>query len=225
MNRVRQFVPGGLYGAPLRWATPRLAGVSPEHHIALTFDDGPDPRSTPVLLETLARHDVRATFFLIGEHVEQHPQLVRDMHEAGHEIAVHGWTHTCTLRVPPLRLRRGVTRTAALLTEITGLRPRWYRPPYGITTLATKDAARAAGLTPVLWTAWGRDWSQYVGPDGVVARVQRTLRPGGTVLLHDTDRYASPHSWQRTNAAVDRLLPLWRSAGVPVGPLLEHWAN
>jgi len=174
-------------------------------------------------LETLAKHGVTATFFLIGEHLAGHRALVEEMHEAGHELAVHGWTHMCAVAVAPRRLSDEVTATADAIADITGTAPRWYRPPYGVTTLASTDAARNAGLAPVLWTSWGRDWSRWVGPGGIVRRVNRTLRPGGTVLLHDTDRYASAGSWERTNEALNRLLPAWHDTGVPVGPLADHW--
>lgn len=221
--RVRQWLPGALYGPPLRWTTPVLAGRSDRHHIALTIDDGPDQRSTPSVLKTLARFDVRATFFVIGEHVDQHRDLILEMTGTGHEIAVHGWTHTSVLRLHPDQLRRDLARTADLLTEITGTPPRWYRPPYGIMTLASRDIARTIGLTPVLWTAWGRDWSRYVTSHGIVRQVNRTLRTGGTVLLHDTDRYAAPDSWRRTDRALEILLRQWQDAAIPVGPLGEHW--
>lgn len=222
-TRIRQYMPAALYGAPLRWSTPRLAGRSEPRHIALTFDDGPDPRSTPTLLKTLDEHDVRATFFLVGEHIEPNRRLVAEMHAAGHEVAVHGWTHRCVLGIPPARLRNDLARTSELIATITGALPRWYRPPHGVTTLACQDAAEEAGLTTVLWTAWGRDWSRHVDAAGIVGRVNGTLRPGGTILLHDTDRYAAQGSWRRTNAAVDRLLSQWREARIPIGRLKDHW--
>jgi peptidoglycan/xylan/chitin deacetylase (PgdA/CDA1 family) len=202
---------------------PQLSGRSSKHHIALTLDDGPDPTSTPAILETLASHDVRATFFVVGEHAVSHPDLVRSMHAAGHEIAVHGWTHSCVFRVPPDRLTAEVVRAASTVGDLVGSPPRWYRPPYGVSSLASNDAARRAGLTPVLWTAWGRDWSRHVTTRGIAARVGLTLRPGGTVLLHDTDRYAASGSWRRTNTALNALLTCWRERAIPVGPLAEHW--
>lgn len=225
IGRIRQFLPGALYGPPLRWTTPRLAGRSDRRHIALTLDDGPDPGSTPALLATLRRHDVRATFFLVGEHIGANRGLVSEMHEEGHELAVHGWSHRCTLLLSPARLRRDIATTVGAITEITGIAPRWYRPPYGVTTMASRDAAGGSGLAPVLWTAWGRDWSRHVDARGVVDRVERTLRPGGTVLLHDTDRYSAPGSWLRTDQALSELLTRWGDAAVPVGPLRDHWAS
>lgn len=218
-----RWLPGALYGPPLRWTTPTLAGRSDRRHIALTFDDGPDSCSTPQLLATLERHDVRATFFLIGEHIAAHRDLIRQMYDRGHELAIHGWTHSCVLKLSPQALEGDLRRASETLADVTGTPPRWYRPPYGVTTIAAKQVSAQAGLTPVLWTAWGRDWSRHVGAGGIVRRVNRTLKPGGTVLLHDTDRYASPDSWRRTITATDLLLTRWHDAGIPVGPLAEHW--
>lgn len=222
-GRLDQWKPGALYGAPLRRMTPRLAGQSSLPHIALTLDDGPDLRSTPAILETLSRHGVRATFFLIGEHIQSHRSLIEVMHASGHELAVHGWTHRCTLRIPPAQLQREITATADAIADITGTMPRWYRPPYGVHTKASMGAAQALELEPVHWTAWGRDWSHRSTPQSIDRHLTKTLLPGGTVLLHDTDRYASSGSWQRTNAALQHLLPRWRDAGLKVGPLNEHW--
>ena len=225
MSVLDRYLPGSLYGPARRLLTPRMAGRSDRPHIALTFDDGPDLRSTPEILETLARHGIRATFFLIGEHLRSAGGLVGEMSAAGHEIAVHGWTHRCVVSRPGEDLTVDLRRASDLLESLTGGAPRWYRPPFGIATRASGRAARSSGLETILWTAWGRDWSAWVGPAGIDWRVRRTLRPGGTVLLHDTDRYAATGSWTRTNAALRRMLPRWLDAGCAVGPLGEHWGS
>lgn len=221
--RAEQVLPSSLYGPARRLLTPRTAGRNRSNHIALTLDDGPDPASTPTIVRTLNSHAVRATFFLIGRHIRPVANLLREMHEAGHELAVHGWTHQCAMRVPPRLLAEDVARTRDLIEDCVGVAPRWYRPPYGIATLASTRAAEAAGLETMLWTAWGRDWAGWISPRGIERRVQRTIRPGGTVLLHDTDRYASPGSWRNTNASLCGLLPRWRELGWPVGTVREHW--
>jgi len=233
-------VAGGvaLAGAPLaasvqpvrRVLTPRvlpdrLSGNSTCHHVALTFDDGPDRRSTPAFLDLLAECDVRATFFLLGRYAAAEPGLVRRMADAGHEVGVHGWTHRCVAWTGASRLLGDLRATGRLLGQLTGRPVRWYRPPYGVLTTHALLAARAAGLTTVLWSDWGVDWRRGRSPEQVLATLTRALRPGGTVLLHDTDRTSAPGSWQTTLAATERLLDLLASRAVPVGPLAEHFPD
>jgi peptidoglycan/xylan/chitin deacetylase (PgdA/CDA1 family) len=221
---VLQATPALTSIAPARRVLmPRLSGRSDRHHIALSFDDGPDPVSTPYFLDLLAARGVAATFFLLGHHAARERSLVRDLAEAGHEVAVHGWTHECLALVPPRRIARELARTREVLEETTGTPVRWYRPPYGVLTAAGLWAAGRAGLRTVLWSAWGVDWSAGATPTTIVRRVSHAVRPGGTVLLHDTDRTSAPGSWRRTLAATAALLDGWEDAGVPVGPLREHW--
>jgi peptidoglycan/xylan/chitin deacetylase (PgdA/CDA1 family) len=125
--------------------------------------------------------------------------------------------------MPPGRLARELALTRDELEQTGGVPVRWYRPPYGVWTAAGVRAAGRADLETVLWTAWGRDWSARATPATIVARVSRTVRPGGTVLLHDTDRTSAPDSWRRTLAATASLLDRWQASGVAVGPLREHW--
>ncbi|MFC9810160.1 polysaccharide deacetylase family protein [Streptomyces griseoaurantiacus] len=201
---------------------PRLAGIGRPGHVALTFDDGPDPLSTPLFLEALDELMVRATFFVLGESVLRHPEVARETARRGHELAVHGWTHDRPWLPAPARDAREVARAAEAVAEVTGRRPRWYRPPYGILTSGRWAAARRAGLRPVLWSAWGRDWTVDATADSVRATVEADLRGGGTVLLHDTDRAAAPDCWKATLEALPALVTDCRRAGLTVGPLADH---
>lgn len=142
------------------------------------------------------------------------------MAAVGHEIGLHGGDHRCTALLPPGRLYGRLRRDR--IEDVSGVALRWYRPPYGVLTTETLLAARRLGLDPVLWTAWGREWERRATPERIVGSVMRTLRPGGTLLLHDTDRHAPQGCWRRTHAAAERLLggPLSDAA---LGPLGEHW--
>ncbi len=203
---------------------PRLSGRSDVHHIALTFDDGPDPASTPAFLDELDRLGVRATFFVLGRHLGDRA-LLREMVAAGHEIGVHGWDHRPVAMHTPRSLHDGLARTRDLVEDTVGGAVRWYRPPYGLVTLASWWAARRVGLDTVLWSAWGRDWEPRASADSVARRVGSQLQPGGTVLLHDSDRTSAPGSWRATLGATGRLVPAWQASGLRVGPLAEHWRD
>jgi peptidoglycan/xylan/chitin deacetylase (PgdA/CDA1 family) len=219
-----QLAPALTSVAPLRHRLlPRLSGRSRRDHVALTYDDGPDPASTPAFLDLLDEHRVSATFFLLGAHVEANRGLVEEMTRRGHETAVHGWDHRCLAVKRPGALRDEIRRTVDLLESVTGRRPRWYRPPYGVLTTEGLLAARACGLRTVLWTAWGVDWTSTATAESVAHRVSAALRPGGTVLLHDTDRTSAPGSWRATLAASRLLLEDWAASGLDVGPLRRHW--
>ncbi|MFI1164373.1 polysaccharide deacetylase family protein [Streptomyces sp. NPDC020801] len=200
---------------------PRLAGAGRPDHVALTFDDGPDPGCTPHFLDALDRLTVRATFFVLGERAARFPELTRHIAERGHELAVHGWTHSRPWFPAPGRDLREMEHAARAVYD-TGRRPRWYRPPYGILTAGRWAAARRTGLRPVLWTAWGRDWTAQATPASVRATVGADLRGGGTVLLHDSDHAASPGCWRAALGALPGLVTTWREAGWEVGPLAEH---
>ncbi|MBV2354016.1 polysaccharide deacetylase family protein [Streptomyces sp. J2-1] len=202
---------------------PGLAGRGRPDHVALTFDDGPDPESTPRFLDQLDELDVRATFFLLGESVARHPELAAELVRRGHEAAVHGWNHSRPWRPAPLRDITEVTRAARVIHEATGgPAPRWYRPPYGILSSGRWLAARRAGLRTVLWSAWGREWDPDSNPDTVRALIGADLRGGGTVLLHDSDHTSPPGTWRAALGAVPALVRDCRAAGLTVGPLGEH---
>jgi peptidoglycan/xylan/chitin deacetylase (PgdA/CDA1 family) len=184
-------------------------------HVALTFNDGPDPVSTPLFVDALAAADVRATFFVVGQRLSRQRWLGRLIVAAGHEIAVHGWTH-----VPPAPgagTRLALIRTADLISEVAGARPRWYRPPYGLVT--RPGLMHELGLQTVLWTAWGRDW-RVTTPAAVARTIGTGLRGGATVLLHD--RSPVEAAWRASLAALPRVIAACHRRGLAVGPLSEH---
>jgi peptidoglycan-N-acetylglucosamine deacetylase len=220
---VAHAVPAATSIGPLRRRLfPGLSGVGEPGHVALTFDDGPDPRSTPAFLAALREYEVRATFFVLGRMLEAAPDLGKELVEAGHEIAVHGWEHRCMLLRGPAATYDDLARAMESIVTVTGTVPRWYRPPYGVLSSSALRAARRLGLTPVLWTNWGRDWTRSATPASVLATVTRDLDGGGTVLLHDSDCTSAPESWRNTLGALPPLLDEITERGLSVGPLRDH---
>ena len=167
----------------IRRRLPHLDGV------ALTFDDGPDPRTTPVVLAELARAGASATFFLVGEQVERHGALAAEIAAAGHEIALHGYRHLPTLLRTPRELNSDLDRAEAVIADATGRRPVLYRAPLGVFSSAALLAARRRDWMPLLWSRWGREWEHGATPQKVARRAARSLAAGDVVLLHDASYY------------------------------------
>jgi peptidoglycan-N-acetylglucosamine deacetylase len=206
----------------VRRCWPTLAGLGTTNQVALTFDDGPDPVGTVRILDLLAERRVHATFFVLGCMLTASPSLASEITAAGHELAVHGWEHRNLLFRGPRATRDDIVRTRDLIAGLTGQSPAWWRPPYGVVSGAGLIAARGAGLHPVLWTAWGRDWEARATPDSVLKTAKRNLTGGGTLLLHDSDCTSAPGSWRTTFAALPGLIDFCDSQGWRVVPLREH---
>lgn len=217
---VAHAAPAALFVPQLR--TARLAGRGDPSHVALTFDDGPNPESTPQFLRALEKLDIRATFFVLGRELAAAPELGREIAAAGHEVAVHGWDHRCFLRRSPKALHDDLAHTVDLIELITGTRPQWLRAPYGVFSASALLSARVLGLQPVLWSTWGFDWTNRATPRSVVRTVCRRLTGGGTILLHDSDVAAAPGAWRSALGAIPVLVSECRERGFAVGPLREH---
>jgi peptidoglycan-N-acetylglucosamine deacetylase len=173
---------------------------------ALTFDDGPHPEGTPAVLELLAGANARATFFLVGEQVQRRPALAAEIKAAGHEVALHGHRHRLQLRMSAREIEADLAQGTAAIEAATGHRPRLHRPPYGIYSASGLEAARAAGLKPLLWSRWGKDWRRLTTPARIAARATRNVAAGDVILLHDADFYSSRDSFRRTVQALPAIL-------------------
>lgn len=200
----------------------QLSGIGTANHVALTFDDGPDPASTPAFIKLLGDLEVEATFFLLGRMLTRAPWLGRELVDAGHEVALHGWDHRALVARGPRATRDDLGRGHDLITRICGAPPTFYRPPYGVMTRAASHAARELQMTPVLWTSWGRDWRRSATADSITADVMKRIGPGGTILLHDSDCTSTPDAWRDTLSALPEIVAQLRGRSVTPGPLRAH---
>lgn len=172
-------------------------------HIALTFDDGPDTRWTPVILDLLARYHVRASFFLVGERARQAPDVVRAIVDGGHEVGNHSWSHRSLWLCGPHRTRSEISRAHDTLAALTGRPPRFFRPAWGMVNAALPAALRACGERAVFWSLQ----PEGLGPVRAVVQVARVLgraHAGAIVDLHDAE--GTPGAPARLVEALPRMI-------------------
>jgi peptidoglycan-N-acetylglucosamine deacetylase len=190
-----------------------LAG-SEIQQVALTFDDGPNDPYTEQLLELLARHQVRATFFLIGSFVRRRPELARAIREAGHLLGNHTMTHPSLLWERPARVREELTVCTSAIEDATGEAVKWFRPPFGARRPDVLRTAAELGLTSVMWNITAHDWDA-TDPKALAARVQSGIRRnqrrhrGSNILLHDGGHLQLGTDRSVTLAATRSLLEAW----------------
>jgi len=198
------------------------AGTRPR--VALTFDDGPHPEDTPAILDILAEAGIRGTFFFVGEKARAHPDLVRRVALAGHEVENHSDTHPWWFSLAgPLRIRREIREAGRTLEELTGRPGRFFRPPAGHKNLFLADALRGTGLEVVTWSVRPFDTLDRP-PERIRRSVLGTALPGGIILLHEGGR-RNPGDPSRTVAALPSIILGLREKGlepVSLGSLLEE---
>lgn len=169
--------------------------------VYLTFDDGPEPAYTPQVLALLADYGVKATFFVIGSKVREHPELAREVAAGGHSVQNHTLSHSDLTRLTATGMAAEIGEGARAIRDTTGRAPRCLRPPYGYLDAPTLRRTRAMGVQLVLWDLDPRDWARP-GTDRIVRRVLAAVHPGAIVLLHDGGKNRG-----QTVAALRLLLP------------------
>lgn len=196
--------------------------------LALTFDDGPNRAWTPKLLDTLAEHQVRATFFMLGGRAQAEPELVRRIAAAGHVVGNHSWSHPNLAQSAARRVREELKRTQQTLEQILGAPARWFRPPYGARRPVVFRIAREMGLEPVLWNAMTHDWSERSAEriaERLAAMIERAGRRGfaANIVLHDGDH--RERSGDRGPSVTAAGLLLKRYAATHRFVTVEQWAE
>jgi len=180
--------------------------------IALTYDDGPNDPHTLRLLEILAGHGVRATFFLIGRYVRQHPEITREIVAAGHVAANHTFTHPLLTFKSEAEIRQELSDCRAALQDVIGEPSNLFRPPFGGRRPAVLRIVRELGLEPVMWNVTGYDWN--APPAAVIEqKVAKQIRGGDVILLHDGGHKQMGADRSQTVIATDRLIERYKAEG------------
>jgi peptidoglycan-N-acetylglucosamine deacetylase len=152
--------------------------------VAFTFDDGPDPRYTPQLLDLLKKYKIRATFFVLGSKAEKFPDLIFRIYQEGHLIGIHNYVHRGNWFMAPWTVRHELNRSVTIIEQITGVRPIYYRPPWGL--LNVFDFFLLKQFQIVFWSLMVGDWWSKGGSEKIKRRLFRWIKGGSVILLHDS---------------------------------------
>ena len=210
-----------LFG-PMVWRT------NSPRKLAITFDDGPNPKITPELLKLLERYEARVTFFMVGRFAQECPELVREIAIRGHVIGNHTATHSNLFWSTPAQIREQMQRCNEAIGTITGMTPKWFRPPWGMRNPWVISSATGMGMRTVLWTLLPGDWRVKPASwlikrmEPIAERAQVSSVPGnnsdagcGDVLcLHDGDYRFLNADRRATVQALECWLPRWRDLGL-----------
>ncbi|CAH1211463.1 hypothetical protein PAECIP111893_03409 [Paenibacillus plantiphilus] len=207
-NTLQQWYPGSFV----------IGGPRNIRKVALTFDDVPDPRYTPKVLDILARYKVRATFFVVGSRAAKYPAIVRRMQREGHIIGNHSYDHAVFSRISLASFQRQIMRTDAILRPLAGYSPRHVRPPYGEILPEQIEWLRSRGFVVVNWDVDSVDW-RGIDSNSILVNIKKTLQPGSIILQHAGGGIGQNLSG--TIKALPRLIKLLHDKGYEIVPLPE----
>jgi peptidoglycan-N-acetylglucosamine deacetylase len=180
--------------------------------LALSYDDGPNDPWTMRLLEVLARHQVAATFFMVGRRVRERPELARAVAEAGHAIGNHAFSHPNLIFASGARLRQELEETSQAIEDATGARPALFRPPFGGRRPGTFAVVRELNMVPIMWRVTCYDWSAK-SHETILKHARRQIAGGEVILLHDGGHLRMGEDRSRTVRATDELIGEYKQRG------------
>lgn len=201
----------------------RRRGADSRPRVAITFDDGPHPVYTEQLLDVLDQEQVPACFFVLGERARRFPHLIRRMHKSGHEIGIHSYRHQLPWLLGPYHVVSDFHLTCRTIEEITGQKPRYFRPPWGICNLMHLCYCYARNIRLILWSFMSWDWLKNTSADKIYHLVLRQIKPGHVLIFHDSDHIcgAAPGAPRHTIDALPRIIRQLRERGWQIVPLSE----
>jgi peptidoglycan/xylan/chitin deacetylase (PgdA/CDA1 family) len=204
-----------------QWYGRTFKGISAElKQLALTYDDGPNDPHTLRLLEVLAKHEVRATFFMIGRYVRQRPDIVREVSRAGHVIGNHTFSHPLLTLKSVGGIKKELTDCEHALHDAIGGHSNLFRPPFGARRPAVLRIASGLGLIPVMWNVTGYDWDAQ-SAENIERKIVRRVGGGSVILLHDGGHKEFGADRSGTVEASDRLISKYKSEGYEFVTVLE----
>ena len=209
-------IASGSFGSDIAWVyrCNRLA----EKKVSLTFDDGPHPKLTPMILDILKEYGIHATFFLVGENAERYPEIVKRILREGHEIGNHTFSHVEATKIDKKMIREEIRRCESAIERISGVKPRFFRPPCGAIDSELGDLCDSLGYRVVLWSVDTRDWCRIPSVE-ITEQVLRSVKNGDIILMHDYIGSNSP-----TPNALKKIIPALIERGYAfssVGDLLS----
>jgi peptidoglycan/xylan/chitin deacetylase (PgdA/CDA1 family) len=208
-----------------QWYGKTFTGLAPgSRQIALTYDDGPNDPHTQRLLEVLAKHNVHATFLLIGRYIQQQPQIAREIVQARHIVGNHTFTHPLLIFKSEAEIRQELTKCCDALQDAIGKPSNLFRPPFGGRRPAALRVARELGLETVMWNVTGYDWN--APPAAAIERkVAKEIRGGDVILLHDGGHKQMGADRSQTVIATDHLITRFKTEGYEFVTISEMMAK
>jgi len=162
-------------------------GLPESNSMALTFDDGPDPEITPMILDTLSQHNIKGTFFVTGENALKYPELVKEIAAGNNIVGNHSFSHQRMFFMKNEEIREEIMKTQDIISSCTGSAPRYFRPPYGMIGYSCAKIVKKIGLKTVIWTILTGDYHDD-STDSIVERVKPFIRGGSIAVFHDTQK-------------------------------------